>query len=175
MPSLKYRDIDFLIQHLKHDDIHLYEALKASNDNIKNIADTVTTAPEVIKREKATFNTAIVLDAVVANDVNPPYIVMQPGDLELVAIRAKVPPVGASLIVDIIRTSDDNTITGSIFGTTKMVVPAGFAGTVYNSKFAETKFHLRLRDILTLNILQVGSTTPGRIIVTVVRWVVTDA
>lgn len=85
--------------------------------------------------------------------------------VEALAIVKTTAPTGADLIIDI------NLNGTSIFGTTKLVVPAGASLlTIYNqTTFASPAPTGVANDLLTLDIDQVGSTTAGTDITVVLR------
>jgi hypothetical protein len=126
--------------------------------------------------DKATFGVGILYNIKVADDICPHYIVESPGDLQHVDFRIKVPPTGASLILDITRTSDNGTKHGSIFTTApKLVFPAGGLLTYTAKNFLPENKHLSYKDVLKINCTQIGSTIPGKLATVVAKWNITES
>lgn len=126
------------------------------------------------KFDKATFNLAVGgMDLIVADDVCPHYIVRHSGVPSSLAADIKVPSLGADVIIDIILTKADGSFTGSIFATTKIDLPAGSTNTLTldSSAFA-TGITFDELDLLTVNVTQIGSTTPGSGVAIVINWTV---
>lgn len=126
----------------------------------------------VVQYDKATFNVAVVLDLSIDDDVCPHYIVRRAGVPSSCRFQAKIPPTGADAHIDIILTKADGSFTGSIFGSTKIVIPAGSTDliTMDASAFADVAFVDD--DILTVNVTQIGSDQAGRVVSIVLKWAV---
>ncbi len=122
--------------------------------------------------DKATFGVAIINDVVVGTDVTPHYIVRRPGSPISVKTTLKIPPLGSSLILDIILHKQDGSYTGSIFQSgnpNKINVPASSTDIETTATFLPD-IHFDEDDVLTVDVIQVGSSQPGRVISVVLKW-----
>jgi hypothetical protein len=125
----------------------------------------------VTQYDKATFNIATIIDMAVEDDVAPHYIVKRAGVPISCDIQAKIPPTGATAILDIILKKNDGSFTGSIFGDTKIVIPDGSTNLISLDKtFFVSQAVFSEQDILTVNVTQVGSTQAGRVVSIVLKW-----
>lgn len=172
--ALTYRDIDFLIPHLKHQDIHLYEALQVGNDNVKK---TISAVNDIInKPSSATYLREFVFGMGVGGDI----IVAAPATGKITVSNPKgttclfwtvtgvTAPVGADIVIDFLRNGISVLPSGSA---NKIILPAA---QVRNSgtAFLTSGLILNYKDEVWVNVTQVGSPTPGReIIVQVVTQV----
>lgn len=127
----------------------------------------------VVQYDKATFNIATILDLAVADDVAPHYIVRRSGTPSSCRVSITVPPTGAPAIIDIILQKNDGSFTGSIFGTTKIVIPDGSTALLtMDSTFFADGIAFSEDDLLLINVTQVGSTQAGRVVAIVLKWAV---
>jgi len=79
------------------------------------------------------------------------------------SIQVKTAPVGSSLIIDWLQSSDNGVTWTSIFPTgnaNKLVLPAGDKRVTVNI-FRLTPLLLSRNDLLRYDVIQVGSSTPG--------------
>lgn len=90
----------------------------------------------------------------VSVDIAPPLIIGINCTLEKIFFKCKVPPVGADAIADI-KLNGSTTILNS----SKLTFPAGTSAIVVVSSFVTSSF--AENDYLTMDITQIGSTTPG--------------
>jgi hypothetical protein len=85
-------------------------------------------------------------------------------------------PVGADLIVDCLKSTDNGVTYNSVFGgdTTKMFrLPAGLASPAYSNFVVGPS--VEFNDYLKLHVVQVGSTQPGQnILLTLLGWFIVD-
>ena len=104
--------------------------------------------------DKVTYALCLGTPCATGTNLTNPFIVTAAGQLTNCFIAAKTAPTGADLIVDINRNGT------SIFGATKLVLPAGQTGPVTQNGFASTA--LTELDKLTVDIDQIGSTVAGQ-------------
>jgi hypothetical protein len=102
-----------------------------------------------------TWGIGIGTPATTGTDVTPHYVVAQSGTLAGITISAKTAPAGADLIIDIL----DGGI--SVLGASHLHLPSGM-GVASSASFANSPQTITVGDVLTLNILQVGSSIPGQ-------------
>lgn len=125
----------------------------------------------VTQYDKATFNIATIIDMAVDDDVAPHYIVKRAGTPVSCDVQAKIPPSGGAAILDIILKKADGSYTGSIFGSTKIVIPDGSTDLITLDKtFFASQAVFSEQDILTVNVTQIGATQAGRVVSIVVKW-----
>jgi len=164
MPSQKYRDINFLIQHLKHEDIHLYEALNVTNDNVNNLVKVVDdvlvpSVPPVIQ-ERYIFGLGQGGDITVGVEPTSYVTCEQPNGARLFRwrIRANIAPTGSDIQVDIKKGGSSILPVGA---GNKIVLPAGQLKAKKENAFITNPFTILFDEELVPEVLQVGSGTPG--------------
>lgn len=121
-------------------------------------------------KDVATFGFGILYDVQVASDVCPRYVVRRRCQLIDFEIVAKVPPTGSSMIVDVVREKADGTNAGTMFTSTKLVIPAGSFATIRNSALVTANQVWEEDDRIKINVIQRGSTIPGRIVTVVGKF-----
>lgn len=163
--SQKYRDYNYLIQHLKHEDIHLYEALDIGNDNVKEIVKTIedklnANPPTTTVYHVFNFGLAQGADLVVAVEPTSYLTVEAPKGIKLFRwrIRANTAPTGANIIIDIKRNGSTIFPAG---GANKIVLPAGSLRAKKENAFLSNPFVVNFDDELIPEVTQVGSTVKG--------------
>jgi hypothetical protein len=113
---------------------------------------------------KRTFAWAFALDsdAIVATDISPWVICTGGGTFARWDIAAKVGPVGAALVVDILKSTDHGATFATLWTATPSNRPTIANGGVSatGSTFAVTTF--AAGDLLRLDVITVGSTTAGQ-------------
>ena len=102
-----------------------------------------------------TWGIGIGQPAAVGTAVTPLYVVPAAGTLVSVSIIAKTAPVGSDLVVDLL----DGAL--SLFGSAQLHLPAGSRQATATT-FAASPQTIAPGDVLSLNVTQVGSTTPGQ-------------
>ena len=117
------------------------------------------------------FTIAVNGPIAVGDDVPPHKIINQPGTPAWAKIEAKIPPTGASIILDVILRPAAGGPDVSIFGDTKLVLPAGSTTIAVQTTFAED-IRFRVGDRLIGKVVQVGSTYPGSQISATIFWYV---
>jgi len=158
----------------------LFQAFTENSDETKEATDASSPfrdiwvnpgPPGKAQYDKATWNIAVSRSIATGIDVAPHYNVKRVGTPNVCEFKAKIPPVGADIWLDIWITKADGSYTGSIFDGTLLIIPAGssdwisldpshfLAGLVLNDK-----------DTLTVNVNQIGATTPGKEITIVLKW-----
>ena len=161
MAFLTYRAIDFLVTHLKHQDIHLYEALTQLSDSH---VDTVNTVNDIQKAPAAAivykeyiFGTSG--DLTVGVSLAAPLEVLHSKGTTLQGwfINVISAPTGANVVIDAKR--NGVSIFPSGFGN-KIVLPAGATHGDGNT-FISSNLVLNYKDIITFDVLQIGSGAPG--------------
>lgn len=135
--------------------------------------------------DKATFNIAVIIDLEVDADVAPHYIVRRPGNLDAsgfsgipasCAASAKVPSDGDNIVLDVIIFKADLSYEGSIFNPDpppgqKILIPDGSTDVVFQNDF-KPGLRFEENDILTVNVENVGTIAPGRVVTIVLKWAV---
>jgi hypothetical protein len=141
-------------------DINLNNATPAAPSGFQNVqwqgdASTPRNVSANIPRSTypITWGVAIGVPAVTGTDVTPHYLVQFPGTLIACTICAKTAPTGADLIVDLLQNG------ASLLSGAKLHLPAGSL-TGSTSSFAGIP--LTIGALLTLNVTQVGSPSPGQ-------------
>ena len=114
---------------------------------------TPTMPPPPVNHFSITWGIGIGQPVVVGNDVTPHYLVPFAGTPQEVTLAAKTAPAGADLIVDILHN-------GTSLFSAPVHLPAG--QTQATSTALASGAVLAAGDLLTLNVTQVGSTTPGQ-------------
>ncbi len=104
--------------------------------------------------ERVTFVLCIGADCATGTNLTAPWISFRPGKITVCKAVAKTAPVGAAVLIDIQRNGT------SIFGATKLTIPAGSTAVATRKTFAAAA--LAEDDLLTVDITQVGSTAPGK-------------
>lgn len=117
----------------------------------------------------AKFNIAVNGPVSVGLDVPPRFIFRFGGTPDYAQIEAKFPPTGSDLIIDCRMLYDNGDPSVSIFGDTKLVLPAGSTSVNVQTTFAPD-IVATLNDRLIADVSQVGSTYPGSCIVAYVWW-----
>ena len=161
MAFLTYRAIDFLVPHLKHQDIHLYEALTqlsaSHTDTINTVNDIQNNPVATTAIKEYVFGTSGTLTVGLA--LAAPLEVLHTKGTTLLgwAINVISAPTGANVVIDAKRNGV------SIF-------PSGFAnkivlvaGSVHGegTTFISSGLVLKYKDIITFDVLQVGSGAAG--------------
>jgi hypothetical protein len=122
--------------------------------------------------DKATFG--LVADLAVAQDLTNHYICRRSGVFVDCVVNLKTPPAGANAILDIEISTDDGASWNSVFpegGANKINLPATSTATVTVTTFAAAPLNIIAPgNLLRINCLQKGSTTPGSKIEVVLRW-----
>jgi hypothetical protein len=160
MAFLTYRAIDFLVTHLKHQDIHLYEALtqlSASHNSTINTVNDIQKIPVVLSLKEYIFGSPGSL--VVGVSLPPPLEVLHTKGTTLVGwtVNAINAPTGQNAVIDAKR--NGVSILPSGFSN-KIVLPAG--GTHgEGTNFISSSLVLNYKDIITFDVLQIGSGAPG--------------
>lgn len=168
----QYRDINFLIQHLKKEDPHLYEALNVTDANVKQLIDTIqnpdtppiAVAPPVIQ-ERYIFGLAQGSDLEVGTEQTSYITVEQPKGARLFRwrIRANTAPTGSSIVIDMLRNGISIFKSGDV---NKIVLPAGQIRAFKENAFLTVPYDVKYADELIPSVIQIGSTIPGfRIII----------
>lgn len=104
----------------------------------------------------------------VGTDIPPHHIVAIAGTFEAAYINAKIPAVGADLIIDVQKW--DGATWSSIFSTTKLVLPDGSASTDVATQTTFAVASVAIGDLLRADVVQIGSSDPGTDISVMVRW-----
>ncbi len=112
-----------------------------------------TPTPPPVNHFAITWGIGIGQAVAVGNDVTPHYLVPFAGIPQEVTLAAKTAPAGADLIVDILHN-----------GTSLFSAPVHLSAgqTQATSTALASGAVLAVGDLLTLNVTQVGSTTPGQ-------------
>ena len=120
--------------------------------------------------DKATFG--ILTDLTVAADLTNHYICRKGGAFVDCVVNLKTPPTGSPAILDIEISTDDAANWASIFPTgPKITLPAASTSTVTVDTFEASPLdRIAAGNLLRVNCLQKGSTTPGNRIEVVLRW-----
>lgn len=153
-PLVKPPNIGFLIQHLKREDIHLYEALGELERSIK---DTIREAVPFVGADfqEIGFNFAIgAANLAVGTNVPPPRVVTNKnndGTMRFWLVRAGVVPTGADIVIKIFKNS---------LAHVTLTIPAGFGGTIVETNIQNSS--VKYLDVYTADVVQVGSLIPGR-------------
>lgn len=108
---------------------------------------------ELAKTLPGVINPGLVTGTALGNT----YVVRYPITLKDVALYFKTAPTGTSIIVDIKR--NGTSIFPSGFS---CEYPAGTSGLVTYASFAGAPLTLAKNDLITIDVLQVGSTVPGK-------------
>lgn len=106
--------------------------------------------------ERATFAMCIGVPCIVANNITNRYIAVGTSTIQKCYVTAKVPPVGSNLIVDILKNGVSIFPAGT--GNKLNLTPSGGVTSVTNF-FSNS---LAENDLLTVSVLQVGSTFQGQ-------------
>lgn len=159
----------------------LFEGLTVGADGVIEATDADSPARDIWvnpgppgkqQYEKATWNIAPGRSIALGTDVAPHYDVKRVGSPTVVEFKAKIAPVGADIHLDIQVAKADGSYTGTIL-TAVLVIPA------LSSDWIELKVEdgafidgllLNDKDTLTVNVLQAGSTVPGKEITIVLKW-----
>ena len=108
-----------------------------------------------------TWGAAIGGSLTVANDTAPWFVVRVPGRCVSCTVVAKTAPNGSNAIFDIRRRSADGKTVESILAASKLVLPANSTALVEQPNFARDPMELLDGDTLMLDVVQIGSSTPG--------------
>lgn len=112
--------------------------------------------------DKATFVVCNEADCATGVNLTNEYVFVNAIEFDFCLARAKVAPAGASLILDI------NLNGSSVFGATKLVIPAG-SQDGSQATFSATPLRASVGSLLTIDIDQVGSSTAGETVTAVCR------
>lgn len=106
-------------------------------------------------------------DLVVGDDINPHYISLYEGTFEICGFKVKTAPVGAAILCQAVVNGTDNLFSTSI------TVPDGITAAQTKVDFNVTLIHFL--DVVTFNVTQIGSTTPGATLTVFIRYKITEA
>lgn len=98
---------------------------------------------------------------VAGNNVTNPYIAQKDGVIDNVSAAFNTPPIGGPIIIDILQHAGGVGSGVSIFGDTKLVVPAESTGVTTVSDFSSAAVTVAPGDTFSLNVNQVGSDFAG--------------
>lgn len=134
------------------------DALTAMDRLVKRMRKTAKQAALPIQFELAKTLPGITNPGlIVAASLGNAYIVRAPITLRDIALYFKTPSTGADIIIDIKRNGTSIFPVGFVCS-----YPLGNTGVVTYSQFANAPLTLAKDDILTLDVLQVGSIVPGK-------------
>ncbi len=97
----------------------------------------------------------------VANDLGLWEIASAAGSFTRIDLVAKTGPVGAALILDVKKSSDHGVTFTSLWASTPSNRPTIADGAVFGTQSSFDSTTFAAADVLRLDVIQVGSTTPG--------------
>jgi hypothetical protein len=116
----------------------------------------------------AHFGIAIGFPVATATDVTAHHIVSLSGHFQAAYINSKLGPTGSDLIIDLQLWNGSSW--ASIFGATKLVLPAGATDTDLGTQTTFAITGPAVADLIRADVTQIGSTFPGQDISVMLRW-----
>jgi hypothetical protein len=134
-----------------------------TTQTIENALSSRAALGELLRTTHWVWALGIGQDVAVGSDVTNRRICQGPGRFLQVDLVATVAPTGADLVIDILKSSDGGATFASLWNTIALK-PRIKDGKMTGSVVEFHRIAYEPGDILRLDVLQVGSATPGRAI-----------